>query len=61
MITESLLAKIDRGREGKNQGFNIGLDKLQSIIDGLTQSTYYLLFSQTGGGKCINFCAYLLM
>ena len=51
MITESLLDKIDRGREGKNQGFGIGLRKLESIIDGLTQSTYYLLFSQTGGGK----------
>jgi len=51
MIAESLLDKIDRGREGKNHGFNIGLEKLQSIIDGLTQRTYYLLFSQTSGGK----------
>lgn len=51
MISESLLARIDKGREGNNQGFSIGLEKLESIIDGLTQSTYYLLFSQTSGGK----------
>jgi len=51
MISESLLARIDKGREGNNQGFSIGLDKLESVIDGLTQATYYLLFSQTGGGK----------
>lgn len=51
MISESLLARIDKGREGGNQGFSIGLDKLESVIDGLTQATYYLLFSQTGGAK----------
>jgi hypothetical protein len=51
MIAETLLNKIDRGREGKNQGFRIGLEKLESVIDGLTQSTHYLLFSQTSGGK----------
>lgn len=51
MISESLLARIDKGREGGNQGFSIGLDKLESVIDGLTQATYYLLFSQTGGGN----------
>jgi hypothetical protein len=51
MISDSLLARIDKGREGGNQGLSIGLNKLESIIDGLTQSTYYLLFSQTGSGK----------
>jgi len=51
MIAESLLSKIDKGRQGKNQGFSIGLNKLESVIDGLNQSTYYLLFSQTSGGK----------
>ena len=61
MISDSLLARIDKGREGGNQGLSIGLNKLESIIDGLTQSTYYLLFSQTGSGKYVNFCVYLLI
>jgi len=51
MIAESLLNKIDRGREGKNQGINIGLEKLESIIDGVTQATYTLIYSGTGSGK----------
>lgn len=51
MISESLLARIDKGREGNNQGFSTGLEKLDNVIDGVTQSTYYLLFSQTSGGK----------
>ena len=51
MITESLKQKIDRGREGKNQGLSIGLEKLESIIDGVTQSTYTLIYSGTGSGK----------
>lgn len=50
-IANSLLKKIDKGREGYNQGFSIGLPKLESIIDGLTQSTYTLVFSGTGAGK----------
>ena len=51
MSVKSLRSKIKRGREGYNQGFSIGMPKLESVIDGLTQSTYTLLFSQTGGGK----------
>ena len=51
MIAESLLNKIDRGREGKNQGINIGLEKLESVIDGVTQATYTLIYSGTGSGK----------
>ena len=51
MIAKSLLSKIDRGREGKNQGLSIGLDKLEKIIDGVTQSTYTLIYSGTGSGK----------
>ena len=50
-IAKSLLSKIDKGREGYNQGFSIGLPKLESIIDGVTQSTYTLVFSGTGSGK----------
>lgn len=51
MITESLLSKIKRGRDGKNHGFEIGMPKLESIIDGVTQSTYTLIYSGTGSGK----------
>lgn len=51
MIVESLLSLIDRGRTGKNWGFGIGLPKLEEIIDGVTQSTYTLIFSPTGSGK----------
>ena len=51
MITESLLAKIDRGREGKNQGLSIGLEKLEEVIDGVTQGTYTLIYGGTGSGK----------
>lgn len=51
MICESLLKQIDFGRTGKNHGFSMGLEKLESIIDGVMQSTYTLLFSGTGSGK----------
>lgn len=51
MICESLLASINKGRLGLNQGIPIGLEKLESVIDGLTQSTYTLLFAGTGSGK----------
>ena len=51
MIAKSLLKEIDRGREGKNHGFSMGLPKLESIIDGVTKSTSTLLFSTTGSGK----------
>lgn len=51
MIAESLLKEIDRGRKGLNQGFSIGMPKLESIIDGVTKATSTLLFSTTGSGK----------
>lgn len=51
MITTSLLNQIELGRSGKNQGFSMGLPKLESIIDGVTQSTYTLVFSPSGVGK----------
>lgn len=51
MITNSLLHQITYGREGKNWGYSMGLPKLEEIIDGVTQSTYTLIFSPTGTGK----------
>ncbi len=50
-ITESLLQEIDRGREGKSQGYSMGLPKLESVIDGVTKETMYTLGSSTGSGK----------
>ena len=51
MITESLLQAIDRGRAGKEQGYSIGLPKLEQIIDGVTKSTYTLIAAESGVGK----------
>lgn len=51
MITNSLVHQITLGRDGKNWGLNMGMPKLESIIDGVTKSTYTLLFSGTGSGK----------
>ena len=49
--TSSLLNLIERGRRGDNQGLSLGLPKLEQIIDGLTQETYYLVAAGTGNGK----------
>ena len=54
---ESLYQKIDEGIEGKNQGYSTGLNKLDSIIDGVTKQTYYVIFSNSGAGKT-SLCLY---
>lgn len=51
MIVESLLHKIDEGREGKNQGFTMGLPKLEGVIDGVTKQTFTVIGSDSGTGK----------
>lgn len=51
MITESLLEAINRGREGKEQGYNIGLPKLEQVIDGVCKGTYTLIAAESGVGK----------
>lgn len=51
MITNSLLTQIEIGRSGSNQGFSMGLPKLESVVDGVTQGTYTLVFSPSGVGK----------
>lgn len=48
---DELFSEIDRGREGKNQGFSMGLEKLESVIDGVCPSVYTLVFSGTGNGN----------
>ena len=37
-ITESLLQEIDIGREGRAQGYSMGLPKIESIIDGVVKA-----------------------
>ena len=36
MICENLLKEIELGREGKTQGYSMGLPKLEEIVDGIT-------------------------
>lgn len=48
---DSLFSEIEQGRLGKSQGFGLGLSKLENLIDGLTKSTYYLVFASSGVGK----------
>lgn len=49
-VTE-LFKAIEAGRQGKNIGISTGIPKLDSYIGGLQKKTYYLLFSDSGGGK----------
>ena len=51
MIVQSLLKKIDEGREGKNQGYSMGLPKLEGVIDGVTKQTFTVIGSDSGTGK----------
>lgn len=51
MIVESLLADIDRGREGFVQGLSMGMPKLESVIDGVIQSNYTVILSHSSTGK----------
>ncbi len=50
-ITEALLKEVDSGREGKAQGYSMGLPKTESIIDGVTKRTMTVIASGTGQGK----------
>lgn len=50
MIVESLLNEIDRGREGKAQGYTLGLPKLEEYIDGVSKGVYNLCFAESGVG-----------
>ena len=50
-ITEALFQEIDSGREGKAQGYSMGLPKLESVMDGVTKRTMTVIASGTGQGK----------
>lgn len=51
MISDKLLQEIDRGRLGLNHGTEMGLPKLEGIIDGVSRETYTLILSNSGAGK----------
>lgn len=51
MSIEKLKQLVDDGRANKNLGLQMGLPKLESQIDGLTKSTYYLVAGGTSSGK----------
>ena len=42
---------IDEGRKGNNHGLSIGLSRLEQYVEGLTQSTSYLVGASSGVGK----------
>ena len=50
-VTESLFKEIDLGRQGRLQGYSMGLSKIESIMDGVTRRTMTILASGTGQGK----------
>ena len=50
-IVDLLYSEIQDGLKGKNIGYSLGLPKLEDITDGLTRSTYTLLFAGSGIGK----------
>lgn len=50
-IFDEIRYEVDRGRKGLNKGIPMGLPKLESIIDGVTQGTYTLIISSSGSGK----------
>lgn len=49
--TSALKALIQRGKEGKNKGYSLGLPKLESVIDGVTKQVYTTVAGPTGSGK----------
>jgi hypothetical protein len=51
MIYESLLKRIEDGRSGKNQGYSMGMPKLESVIDGVIRQNQTVVFSDSGSGK----------
>lgn len=50
-IAETLLKEIEIGREGRSQGYTMGLPKIESVVDGVTRGTMTVLASGTGQGK----------
>ena len=50
MIVTALKEAIDRGREGRTQGYGIGLPKLEQVIDGVCKGVYTLIFAESGVG-----------
>lgn len=51
MIVEEFLEQVESGRRGDNWGLEMGMPKLEHYVDGVSQSTYTLLFGPSGSGK----------
>lgn len=51
MIFNSILERIDRGKEGLNKGLPMGFNRLVEYIPGIQQGTYFLVGGETSSGK----------
>lgn len=43
--------EIQRGLKGLNRGIPTGIDKLDSVLNGMNHGIYYTIFSEGGTGK----------
>ena len=50
-ITNELFNQIESGRKGDTWGLTMGMPKLEQYVDGVTKSTFTLLFGASGSGK----------
>ena len=50
-VIDEFYSLVDEGRSGNNYGLSMGLPKLETYIEGLTQGTSYLVAAGSGAGK----------
>ena len=50
-ITNELFSQIESGRKGDSWGLSMGMPKFEEYVDGVTKSTFTLLFGGSGTGK----------
>lgn len=48
VFTDQLMDMVERGRQGMNQGFSMGLPRLEEIMDGVQANTYTVIAGGTG-------------
>ena len=51
MIIDNVIKNIDRGREGLNEGLDMGYPKFQTVVPGVQMGTVYDICGGTGSGK----------
>lgn len=51
MIFDEVKQKIEEGQKGMNEGIPMGFNRLNNVIPGIQQSTYYLIGGELGSGK----------